>query len=1010
MHSAAIFRLLGPVDLVCGETTVPISGRVSQAVLAALLLEADRYVQVDRLVEAAWGDDRPARARTQAQNRVSTLRQTLHAALGRQIIESTGSSYRIRLDGIALDVDEFDRFLRVGTDSIGAGDLGGGVSALEKALALFRGPALDGLTTPLMRAAAERLDQARIDATEQLIDARLALGEHRAALSTLATLVAENPWRERLHSQLMIALYRSGRQADALAAFEQIRGRLADELGVDPGPDLLRTRDLILREDPSLAAPEAPPPAVAPSAGGCHLPRAVPDFTGRAGDVAALDALAGEAPHEPVVAVVTGTAGVGKTALALHWGHRRRALFPDGQVYVNLRGHGPGAELPPLAALAVLLQALGVTPEEIPADEDAAANAYRAVLTGRRVLVVADNAATAEQVRPLLPTQPGTMVVVTSRDSLTGLVAIDGARRVPLSRLSSVDAVRLLRRMLGEGAVDADPAAAAELVAACAYLPLALRIAGAHLCDPAGPGLVGYVAELRRAARLDILQVPVDELAAVRAAFDRSSQRLSAAAARLFRLCGAVPAPDIAADAAAAVGDTTAWHAAELLDQLAAAHLVERVGPGRYAMHDLLREYANEQCRLNEPETAAAVGRFYDHYRDRADAAAVLAFPTALRLPGEPPQPGGFPDRTAALEWLDAERAVLVAAVAAAAAEGHPDAAWRLAQALRPYFWLRRCTVEWRATELAGRDAATDAGEQQAIAAGSFGLGMADINFGRYADAVGHLRVAAAASRAAGWTAGEASAVGNLGIAFSELGRLTEAAEHYRRAYDLNQQLGRVGSQANNLGNLGLSELRLGDFPAAVRHLQRCLDLYAEFGGGQHDGVYLAGCAQAHRHLGNLDVAADQLQRALAICRDLDDEEQEVLVLVDLALVHRAYGDTDAAVEHARQAAALARHLHDADVRSVALAGRAAVLAGSDPAAARTDAAEAVRLATEGANTYVTAHALLSLADAEMAGGDRRSCRDHAEQALRLAQEYGFAEIARRARALGAPSSAGQST
>ncbi|MFY1596800.1 AfsR/SARP family transcriptional regulator [Micromonospora sp. WMMD737] len=1003
MHGVAIFRLLGPVDLVCDDRTVPISGRVSQAVLAALLLEAGRYVQVDRLIEAAWSDDRPAKARTQAQNRVSTLRQTLHAALGHQIIESTGSSYRIRLDGIALDVDEFDRCLRAGTDSIVAGDLGGGVSALEKALGLFRGPALDGLTTPLMRAAAQRLDQARIDATEQLIDARLALGGHRAALSTLLTLVAENPWRERLHSQLMIALYRCGRQADALVTFEQIRGRLADELGVDPGPDLLRTRDLILREDPSLAAPTTPPSAPVPSAAGCLLPRAVPDFTGRASEVATLDALAREALHEPVVALVTGTAGVGKTALALHWGHARRALFPDGQVHVNLRGHGPGTELPPLAALAILLQALGVAPEEIPADEDAAANAYRAALTGRRVLVVADNAATAEQVRPLLPSQPGTMVLVTSRDSLTGLVAIDGARRVPLSRLASADAEGLLRRMLGDGIVDADRDAAAELVAACAHLPLALRIAGAHLRDQAGPGLVGYVAELRRAARLDILQVPVDELAAVRAAFDRSSRRLSPAAARLFRLCGAVPAPDITAEAAAEVSDTTVWHAAELLDQLAAAHLFERVGPGRYAMHDLLREYANEQCRLDEPDAAAAIRRFYDHYRRRADAASASAFPTALRLPdGEPPQPGGFPDRAAALGWLDAERGVLVAAVAAAAAEGVPEAAWRLAQALRPYFWLRRSTVEWRATELAGREAAIAAGAQHALAAGSFGLGMADINFGRYAEAVGHLRAAAMTSRAVGWTAGEASAVGILGIAFSELGRLTEAAEHYRQSYDLNRQLGRVGSQANNLGNLGLLELRLGDFPSAARHLQSCVDLYAELGGGQHDGVYLAGCAQAHRHLGNLDIAAEQLQRALTICRDLDDEEQEVLVLTELALVYCADGDTDAAVEHARQALALARHVRDADVKSVALAGRAAVLAGTDPATARADAAEAVRLAADGANAYVTGQALLALAEAEAACDDRRACRDHAEHALRLAQEYGFAEVARRARALGA--------
>jgi hypothetical protein len=436
-------------------------------------------------------------------------------------------------------------------------------------------------------------------------------------------------FREQLHAQLMLAYYRSGRQADALEAYRQARTILIEELGIEPGGELRTLQQAVLRRDPSLDdyRPVLRVNAVA-SQVPAQLPAGVADFVGRAAQLTQLDGLAtSDDLAAMVIIAISGSAGVGKTALAVQWAHRVADRFPDGQLYVDLRGHDSTRSSLPAAALTAFLQALGVLAGQLPAGEQALAAMYRSALAGRRVLVVLDNAAGAEQIRPLLPGRPGCLVLVTSRDALTGLTARDGARRLLLDALTGREATTLLDRMIGSERVDAEPVAASALARTCGHLPLALRIASAQLQDEPGRSLADYVAAIRQVGALVALRISGEEELAVRPAFDESYRNLAPPAAELFRRLGLVPGPDFTVPAAAALTDRPIARAAALLDRLAAVHLVDRRGSGRYVLHDLLREYAQAQLVSAESaETqACARGRLFRWYLRRSDAAGAPA-------------------------------------------------------------------------------------------------------------------------------------------------------------------------------------------------------------------------------------------------------------------------------------------------------------------------------------------------------------------------------------------------
>ena len=581
-------RLLGPVDVVVDGEPRPVRGLRRKAVLAVLALQAGEVVGTDRLTDVVWGQAAPVTAVNTLQSHMSYLRTVFGDKCA---ILARAPGYLLDLSGDGTDVQEAERLLTEGMRSAEPAET---ARHLRQALSLWRGrPLADVTGVAWLEEQAERLDLLRLRIRQALSEARLAAGEHTQLVPELEEAAAGHPLDERIHEQLMLALYRSGRQADALAVYHRLRATLDEELGIGPGQALRDLEVAILQQDPAL---DAPVPAGVPTAPlapvPAQLPPAVAAFTGRSAELASLDLLAGGAAVDPIagptpvalaamgICAVSGTAGVGKTALAVHWAHRVAGRFPDGQLYVNLRGFGPaGTALDPGQALSGFLDALGVPAARIPADPDARAGLYRSLLAGKRVLVVLDNARSADQVRPLLPGSPGCLAIVTSRDQLAGLVATEGARPLPLDLLTTADARELLTRRLGELRVAGEPEAVGDIIAACARLPLALTIAASRAATSPGFPLAAVAAELREACcALDPFHGG-DHATDVRAVFSWSYRALSPEAARLFRLLGLLPGPDIPVAAAASLAAVPPGRARMLLAELTRAHLLAEPAP-----------------------------------------------------------------------------------------------------------------------------------------------------------------------------------------------------------------------------------------------------------------------------------------------------------------------------------------------------------------------------------------------------------------------------------------------
>jgi DNA-binding SARP family transcriptional activator len=621
MPTGMEFCLLGPLVVRRDGAGVPLQTGKQRVLLAALLLNANRVMPVDELVETLWGSGPPPSVRVTLQNYVKRLRQAL-ADDDRARIRTESGGYLMSVAVGELDVARFMALRESAGEAASAGSWDRAAARLRAALSLWRGePLTDVPSELLVLREAPRLTEMRLQALEGLMDAGLQLGQHADVIAEFRHLAAVYPLRERLYGLLMLALYRDGRQGEALATYRRARRVLIDALGAEPGAELQQLHQQILTADAALAAPEnvrlaagGPKPA-APR----QLPAAVRHFADRAAELselsALLDQLGEQTPGAVVISVIGGTAGVGKTELAVHWAHQVSGRFPGGQLYVNLRGYDPGQPMPATDALAGFLRALGVPGGDIPAAEDERAARYRTLLAGRRMLVVLDNAGSVQQVRPLLPGDPACVTLVTSRDSLAGLVAREGARRLDLDLLPTQHAVGLLRALIG-ARVDEDPAAAAALAACCSRLPLALRVAAEFAA--ARPGiplgeLVGELADQRR--RLDLLDADGDSRTAVRAVFSWSYRHLDLDSARLFRLAGLHPGPDLDRNAAAALTGTSPERAGQLLDVLARAHLLHPTGPGRYGLHDLLRGYARELAYAQDTgeDRRAALTRLAGH-------------------------------------------------------------------------------------------------------------------------------------------------------------------------------------------------------------------------------------------------------------------------------------------------------------------------------------------------------------------------------------------------------------
>jgi DNA-binding SARP family transcriptional activator len=692
------FAVLGPLQVTAGGCGEPgtVSAPRLRVLLAVLLWRASQPVPAGELAELVWDGAPPAGAPEAVRALVMRLRRRLDPLAAARIV-TRAPGYAIEISGDELDASRFETLTRQAGTAVRAGQWAQAAQSAAAALALWRGAALADIPSQLLcHQWVPHLDQLHVQALDWRIEGDLHDGRHDQIVPELRDLTARHPLREHFHSQLMLALYRCGRQAEALAAYQHARGVLATELGVDPGPGLRGLHQQILSADPALAAagPARRAPAGPGPRGPRELPAAVPGFTGRSAELAALTrqlARRGQqAPGTAAISAIGGTAGAGKTALAIHWAHQAAGQFPDGQLYMNLRGHDPGPPMPPADALAGFLRSLGLPGHDIPPGQDQRAARYRSLLAGKRTLIVLDNARDEQQVRPLLPGGGACTVVVTSRDTLAGLVSRDGAARLDLDVLSRQDAIALLRTLIGARA-DAGPAAA-ELADQCCRLPLALRVAAELAASRPAVPLADLTAELADlGTRLDLLDARGDSRTQVRAVFSWSYRQLDPATARTFRLTGLHPGPDLDPYAAAALAGTTVQRACWALDALTRAHLIRPAGQGRYGMHDLLRAYTRDLATTQdaEAERHAALTRLFDHYLHAAAAAMDTLFPAErhrrprVRRPTTPVPP--LADPAAARDWLDAERAALVAAAGHAAARDWPGHAVRLAATISRY-------------------------------------------------------------------------------------------------------------------------------------------------------------------------------------------------------------------------------------------------------------------------------------------------------------------------------------
>ncbi|GAA0514478.1 SARP family transcriptional regulator [Paractinoplanes deccanensis] len=842
-------------------------------VLTALLLDGNRPLSTEVLVERVWGPDAPDHAARTLHTYVSRIRQLLEPADGpTRLHRHRSGGYLLELPEESLDLHYFRQLVTRAAELDRADPKR--ALLLREALTLWRGQPLAGLPGDWAARARMLLIEERIDATIHWADAETRTGNPAAAIGPLTELAEQHPLVEPLAAALIRALAAAGRTAKAVDQFLAVRRRLVDELGVEPGAELRAAHRDIVRQTHE-------PDEIVPA----QLPLDVPDFVGRDAEQQRLHDLARTA-----VIVISGTAGVGKSALVVHWSHRVRRRFPDGQLYVDLLGFDPaGTALSAADALRNLLISLGVPAARIPAELDARAALYRSVLADRRVLVVLDNAAHERDVRPLLPGAPNCLVVVTSRSQLPGLVAAEGARPVELGLLPPAQARELLSRRLGAQRVAAEPAAVDRILAACARLPLALTVAAARaLLQP--EQTLARLAEQLHAVRhsLDAFAGD-DEATDVRAVLSWSYRALTPGAARLFRLLGLHPGPDVAVPAVAALLGEPIGVAERQLLVLTRASLLSEHRPDRYQLHDLLRTYAGELVRPEE--TAGPLGRMLDHYVHSAYAADRILYPhrTVPELTTDGPviRPA---DHAAALAWFAEEHQVLVRMVGHAHDTGLDSGAWLLARGLTTYFDLQGHWQDWVLTQRIALSSATRSGDRVGAAFAHLNLGQALTQL-RPEDAVRHLRLALDGYRRLGEAKGQAHTHNALARVLGSQGDPREALRQTEQAVELFGRVGDQDGQARALNNLGWYHTQLGECDRALARCREALRLHRRIGDRYGEANTLDSLGLTYHHLGDHDRAVQEYRAALDVWREIADRYNEAGTLGRLGDTYRSIGE-----------------------------------------------------------------------------------------------------------------------
>ena len=973
--------VLGPVTVWRDQGEAPAGQPRQLAVLGVLAMRANRVVSRGDLVDAVWGDKPPASAEGGIYTYIAGLRRVLEPDRPRRdpysprraparVLVSAGGGYMLRLDPVLIDADRFEQSLARVRGLRASGDRAGAARLVDEALALWRGPAFAGVPGPFAEAERQRLGELRTVAAEEHADLLLALGRASEAVPELAAIAAEHPLRERTRGLLMIALYRCGRQAEALQVFHEARDRLAEELGIDPSAELAHIHQQVLAMDPALDCPTShlAPPAVpmtrpVPVARAGHgevtdiAPRVAPapaqvppetaGFAGRAAELrflhtllpapasAAPGAFAGDSP----VGVITGTAGVGKTTLAIRFARQVAPRFPDGQLYVNLRGFDPsGAPTEPETALRGFFEALGVPPRRVPATLEAQTGLFRSLLDGKRMLLLLDNARSTEQVRPLLPGNPGCMVVITSRSQLTGLVAAEGARPLSVDVLSEAEARELLVRRMGADRVAAEPTAVAELIEQSAGLPLALSVTCARAVTRPGVALADLAAELRDArGRLDLLETG-DVTTDLRAVFSWSYERLSERAARMFRLLGVHPGPDISAAAAASLAGIPLAAARAALAELTRASLLTEDVAGRFGCHELLHTYAAERAAADESEDErqAARRRLLDHYLRTACVGSMRLYPArgGVQLPpavsGVTPE--DFTSYEAVLAWFGAEHRVLHTVLVMAAEQGLDDYCWTLGWYWSSILKRRGLMHEVAMLQRTALTCAHRLGDPVGLAHVHYELGHTSGRLGDFTAGHAHLAEALGLFTQLGDLVKIGQARHGLAILLNLQDRYAEALEHALEALRLRRSCADQGVIAYSENAVGWIYAHLGRHAEALRHCNRALELHRESGSRSGAADTLDSIAYAYSGLADYAQAIAHYEQALDLYRNIGDPEGESACLIQLGDVQLAAGQTSGARHSWEQALVVQSRLPGVDSRPVR--GRLAQLAA--PAGAET--------------------------------------------------------------------------
>ncbi|MFE2752774.1 BTAD domain-containing putative transcriptional regulator [Actinosynnema sp. NPDC059335] len=886
--------------------------------LAMLALRANRVVSVDQLIDVVWGDDPPPTARGQVQTSVSVLRKLLADAGMPNAIKTRSSGYVLEVGEDDLDSKRFGALVATAHRQAAENRIEQAAETLSSALGLWRGPVFDGLHNDLIRNAAAVFEEARLTAAEERVRLELELGRHAAVTGELRSLVAEHPWRERLYSFLMVALYRSGRQAEALEVYRQAWTVLTTEVGIEPGQELRDLERAVLCSDGSLdlrpAEPEAGPPAVEePARTPRQLPGSIADFVGREDHIADVVGYLtgrddGAARYAVPIVAVSGRGGVGKSTLALRVAHEVGGHFPDGHLYVDLRGpdRAEGAR----ELLGRFLRALGTPDAAVPHGLEERASAYRSRLADKRVLVVVDNATDEEQVLPLLPGSPTCGVVVTSRSRLVGL---PGAHGVEVEPLDPESATGLLARLVGAERVRAEERAVADIVRYSGGLPLAVRIAGARLA--ARPHrrigeLAGRMADEDR--RLDEFSHQGVDL---RSSIDLTHRGLAAPVRRLLRLLALTDAPDFPGWTAAALLDTSPGEAEELLDELVEARLLaalrDDAGRVRYRFHDLIRAYARERLAEAEPAAARrdALARVLGGWLSLAEAAhrkehgdsyvTVHGRAPRRRLPEWAEQdPVGDP-----AAWLADERGALVAAIRQAAAVGLSEPCWDLALTAAGLFEVRGHPDDWREALDLVHAAALRAGDRTGTAATRYAFGALHLAHQRLDDADASFAEALDLFVADGNVPGEAMVLRARAVVDRRRGRFDPVRGGYETALDRLREVGDLVGQAAVRANLARFQLAEGEVRKAKALLNEALELYGRADHRRGEADVLCGFAELYLHTHQLALCRQALSRGLRTARDLGDRSGEAYALYCFGLVRRDEGQLDGAaatLAHAR--------------------------------------------------------------------------------------------------------------